>query len=225
MGSIIKLYLDYLERTVIGMVLSLLALISIFGFLLGGNGRTPATLAAITLGFVLIVEIGRGRVRREHPEFRQGPLGEIRLFWLLVLRRTSNVANLLSRIWRGQISPEAVSRGIAIVFLAIAIWVLWSSFSISANMILKRNQAIAGATPRIPATFFDKAITLQVLQISDGDSPLSKVTFLISSEGYPDVRVESARVGYVTPYNGLNLFHIEVREVQGSTVRFFVERL
>lgn len=224
MRPITKIYLGYLERSVIGMSLSLLVLISASGFAYGDGGRVPAILAAVMLVLIFSVEFGRRRVLLEYPEIKKKPFGEIRLFWFLVQKRTLNLAESITLNTGKQIICLVVSRIMVIVIIAIAISTLWMSFSISANMTLKRRQAIAGAKPGIPATFFNRAIVIEVLQITDDGISSSELTAVIRSEGYPDLRVENVKAGYVTVYNGPNLFSIKVITIQGSVVQFFVEK-
>jgi hypothetical protein len=90
---------------------------------------------------------------------------------------------------------------------------------------LKNNEAIAGARPGIPATFFNRAVVIEVLQVSDGSGSSPKVTAIIRSEGHPDVKIESAGIGYEIVYNGPSQFRLRIIGVDNLTVQFFVERL
>lgn len=224
MKSIAKLYVDYLERSVIGMVLASLILILISGFTYGERGRVQAILSLVTLGLIGAVAFDRRSVGRDHPEFKSKSFREFRLFWFMLKRKGLIISDAFRLNSRKQAVSRAVSGGITIIIVILAMWTLWSSFSISADIALKKNQAIAGARPGIQATFFDKAVVIDVQQISAG-SGSPKVTAVISSDGYPDVRIEGEGVGYETIYNGPSPFRIRVLEIHGSTVKFFVERL
>lgn len=226
MKGIATLYIDYLERALISMVLATLVLTVVSGFAYGGRGRIPATLAVVTLGLIVCVAIGRRPVVREHPEFKTKLFGEIRLFWFMLQRRILRLTSSSNLNSRKQGIQQAVSRGIAIMVVVLGMWTLWSSFSISADIAhLKRNEAIAGARPGIPATFFDKVVAIEVLQVLDGAGPSPKVTGIIRSEGYPELKFESEGVGYTTNYVGPEPFRIRIIGVRNSTVQFFVERL
>jgi hypothetical protein len=220
MESIGALYLDYLERTVVGLVLISLLVIVVLGSTSGGKGVLPATLAAVTLGLIAYVEVGRRRVIREHPEFKRKLFKEIRLFWFLLQQKVSRQVGSLPAHTRKQATQQAASRVLALLIVVLATGTIWSSFSISADIALQMNQAIAGARPGINATFFNRALVIVVEQVDNGT-----VTATVSSEGYPDVRIESQGVDYETIYNGPSTFRIRVLEINNPRVKFFVERL
>jgi len=224
MKSIAKLYLAYLEMTVISMVLASLVLISVSGFAYGGRGLIPAALAVVMLGVIAYVEIGRHRVLSAHPEFKRKPFGEIRLFLFKLQKRVLKITDTLNLRSRKQVIQQYLSKMAAIIIVALTIWILWSSFSISADIAtLKRNQAIVEAGPGVPGTVFNRAVVIEVIQISAENPP--KVTAVIKSEGYPEIRIENEGVGFTTTYNGRNRFLIRIIEVNNSSAKFFVERM
>lgn len=235
MRSIAKLYLAYLEMAVIGMVLVSLALISLAGFIYGGKGLPPAALAVVTLGFIVYVATGRRRTLDEHPELRRKLFGETRLFFFglngIVLKMTDSQASgpfLDSFHWssRKQAIQQSLSRIAAIMIVALTIWTLWSSFSISADIAtqknLEKNQAIVAAGLGVPATVFNRAIVIELIQISAETLP--KVTAVIHSDGYPDAKIENEGVGYEM-HVARNQFIIRIQRIDNSSAEFFVERI
>lgn len=74
-----------------------------------------------------------------------------------------------------------------------------------------------------PATFFNSALVIDVLQIADGGSP--RVTAALKADGYPELRIEGEGPGYETFYEaGPIRFLVRILEIDSTTVRFFVER-
>ena len=211
MKTLASLYLDYLERVVIGMVLMSLIFILVSGFAYGDKGRLHAFLSILPLGLIVFVEFGRRRVAHD---FKGKPFSEIRLFWFLLKEKVAKLSP------KKEMLQQTVSGGLVIVVVVLAMGVIWSSFSISANIALQKNQAIAAAMPGIPTTFFNKELVIDVQQIDNGPSP--RVTAVIESPGLPSARIEDVGIGYTTTYNG---FRIQVRNIDDLTADFFVERL
>lgn len=217
MKSIATLYLDYLEKALVSMVLASLVLISVSGFVYGAKGGIPAALAVVTLALIACIEFGRRRVLKEHPEFKKEPFRETKLFLFMLQKKILKITN---SIHMGSLQRN-LSRITAIMIVSLIMLTLWSSLSISANITLKKNQAIVEAGPGVPATIFSKALVIQVIEISAPD----RVTAIIHFEGYPDVKIENEVVGYQTTYvAGSHRFIVRIIEINNSSAKFFVER-
>lgn len=236
MSSIAKLYLNYLEKTLIVMILASLLFISISGYAYGRKGWVPATLSVIMLVFSLFVAAGRRRALDTHPEVKGKPFEEIRLFFLVVQEKVTKRIDFSSLDSQKQAAQRATSMGLLLVVGLVAIVTIWSSFSTSVQIAaakrdsqqeggLSQNQALANARPGgRPATFFNKEVTIEVIEVSEvGGAP--KVTAVIRSEGHQEQRITGEGVGYATYYNGPVTFRVQIHEVQGSLVQFLVERL
>ncbi|SRR6266404_208264 len=223
MKSIAELYLAYLERALISMVLASLAFISISGIVYGRSARIPAALAVVTLGLIFYVELGRRGVLKVHPEFERNGLREIRLFSYLVERKAVQISNALHFTSRGV--QQNLSRIAGTLIVVLIVSTLWSSFHISADITLRKNQVIVEAGPRVPASIFNSALVIEVLQIS-AEGGVHRVTALIHSAGYPDLKIEGERVDYQTTYAaGDRRFIVRITEIGDFSAKFFVERL
>jgi len=233
MKSFAKLYLSYLETVLIGIILVILTLIVVSGFIYGRNGLLPAALAVVTLGAVAYVSLGRSRALRAHPELRTKVFKESRLFYFAlngqILKITSSHPSgpLLDSLSRKQAIPQILSRITSITVAALAIWVIWSSFSISANMAqqesLEKGQAVVSAGLGIPATVFNKSVVIELIEISSETT--FRVTAVVRSQGYPEMKIEGAGVGYETTYVTRSRFNIRIQKIDSTSAEFFVERI
>src|SRR5205085_9711725 len=182
MKSIAKLYIAYLELIVIGMVLSSLAVISISGFAYRRNGVVPAGLSVITLLLIIAVSVRLPRVAGSHPEFKRKPFGKIRLFLFLLKEKVLKIIGPLGRKSQGTGLQQIIGGVTALLVLALTVGILWSAFSISADIAVRKNQVIAEAMPGIPATLFSKSLEIDVVGTSE-----TEVSAIIKSEGYPEM--------------------------------------
>lgn len=224
MKSIAKLYLAYVETAVISILLATLVLISVSGFIYGGKGWLPGALAVLILCCILYVSLDRHSALKESPELRGRLFAETRLFLLILQRKMLRMTRSFFRSSRRQAMQQVLSRIGPIIIVALTMWTLWSSFSISADIQkVKKNQAIVAAGPGIPATVFNRAIVIEIIQISMGTPP--RVTAVIHADGYPDAKIENAPVGYETIYVGPDRFSIRVQKINNLSAEFFVERI
>jgi len=230
MKTMIKLYLSYVELTVIGIVLVTLAFISISGLVYGDVARTPGLLAFGMIVLIAYIAIDRRKALEMSPELRENYFKESRLFLFILekkLLRITNKPNLTPRkgLFRGHLGLIAGS----MIVLATVI-IFWSSFSISANIIstIKQNQAVVVVDPNNHATIFNNALVIDLIQISNNaNEHWSSVTARIKSEGHEEMVIENAGIGYETVYMGDNQFLIRILDVDVnlSRAKFFVERL
>ena len=223
MRSIVGLYLAYLELIIISMIVVTLIFISVSGLTFGGDGLLPATLAIITLSLIGFIVISRRNALAEHPELKRRPFGEFRLFLFILEKKFLKVADSLNLVSRKK--AVRYSGWIAGAMLAVLlISAIWWSFSISADISLRRNQARVTVRPPEPATIFNRAVIIEVLETSaEANGHPARVTAIIKSEGYPEMKVEGEGIGYTTTYAGR--FLIRILDANDSTAKFFVERL
>lgn len=229
MKSIAELYLAYLEKALISMVLASLVFISVSGIVNGGIGLLSAVLSIVTLGLIVTIEIDRRRAANIHPEFKTRPFGETRLFWVLFEEKVFRIAKSLHF---GSREPQRyLIRIAAILILALSMGATWSFVYAD---IQRKNQAIIQVEPGVPATAIVKAakigFVIEVVQISAQASG-HKVTALIhpvgnpDGAGNPDTKIESEGVGYETTYSVVSQqFIIRIIKISDSSATFLLER-
>jgi len=198
MKAIVKLYLNYLELILIGMLVAALAITLVAGLLAGGIALLPALLANTTIIAIGLITLGRRKALGEHPEIKTKPFKEFRLFMLV--------------------------RKSKIILVAVLVLVTLGT-TYSTNRLLM-NQAIASSGMGVSATFFNNALIINVLEISPGDkgNPY-QVTAVLYSNGYPVANIENQSVGYETTYIGRDRFIVRIVEVTNIYAKFFVERI
>src|SRR5918912_1740222 len=169
MKGIVKLYLNYLELMFIGMLGTALALTLVAGVLTGGIALVPACLANMTLVVLGQVALGRRKALAEHPDIKSKSFKESRLF-LFALR----------------------SKYKLVLIATLLLVTLGAAYSTDR---LLQNQAIVEANTEIPATFFNRSLIIQVIEISaQDDTTAPTVTAILHSNGYPDPRIERQAV-------------------------------
>lgn len=227
MKSIIRLYFDYFEKMIIGLLFSSLVLISLCGFIYGRSALKPAIIATVVLFITAYVESGRSRILQESPELNKKPFKEVKLFSALL---ESNLVRITARFSLVSNKPKlqsSITKAVPILIVTLALYALYSSVLISANIAnskrLYRNQASVEASVGVPATLFNRLLVIGILQISAGDTPT--VTAIIHSEGFQDLAISNQSAGYETTYTGRGRFRIRIDKFTPPSVWFFVERL
>lgn len=226
MKFILESYLEYLEVTIISLILASLAIISIAGLSYGNRGILPAVLAIVILASVFLIALSRRKTAAKHPELRGRPFREIKLFLLTIEEKAVKLPRALN-LASVKLIQRFLGRIIVIAIAGFIIVPLWLSFSISADIAaLKKDQARVVLDIENSATLFNRSVIIRLIQASpENNEHPAKVTAVIMSEGYPEMRIEDVGIGYETIYNGVHPYRIQVLEVNDSEAKFFVGRL
>lgn len=217
MKNIVRLYFNYLELIIIGMVVAGLGATLVAGIRARSEALSPEqvpavlsftiVLSAITLlatGITIVVTvIRRHGVLTEHPELSGKLFREFRLL---------NFAFKNKR-----------------VLFILPVLVLVTLVATAYTDKLLKNQAIveAGVVAGVnyPATAFNEKMKITVVEISpENNGNPAKVTALLQSGGHDDKRIENQEVGYRTTYLTDDLFIVRIVEITNSSAKFFVER-
>lgn len=229
MKSIAQVYLAYLETAVIGLVTGFLLLISISGIAYMRSGLLPAIFAVITLSTIAYAGMNRRRILNENPDLNEQYFKEFRVFFRAFESKTI------------QTPQEVLIKVIPIMVVVIASLVIWSSFSISAdvskreNLLQNRtkltdNQEIVEATPEYPAIFYSnvsrkKIFEIGLTKVSGKINP--EVTAVIKPAGAPNgSMMNNETEGYETTYvAGNTRFKVQILKITDSSVYFLIDRL
>jgi hypothetical protein len=224
MKSILSLYLGYLETVVISTMLGAFILISVSGFLVGNSARIPATLALVTLLIIAGVVVGRRRTLKEHPELKNKSFGETRVFFTSLQNITALIQKETGKGVERQGSHSLLGFiGVAII-VALMTLTLWSSVTISANMAnLRKNQTIIEATKVIPAFAFNRALIIEVKEVSNVPEP--RVTAVIHVAGFSDININNEAKGYEIIIQANDQFLVRINDVTPTGAFFFIERI
>jgi hypothetical protein len=207
MKAIAMLYLNYLELIIIGMVVATLGITLVAGIYAGtaDGGQAlfpsliPVVLSATALIAITSIAIRRHKVLDEHPELKTKLFKEFR------------VLNFAFKNKR------------ALVIVPILILVTLGATAYTDGLL--KNQVIAEAGVNVDATFFNKSLIIDLIEISpENNGTPAKVTAVLRSPGYPDVRIENQEVGYKTTYTGRDRFIVRIVDIKNSSAKFFVER-
>lgn len=109
-----------------------------------------------------------------------------------------------------------------IVIILLFIASLGTSYAVD---LVLNNQARVTVGLNDPGSIFNQALKIQLINASGGTPDRSpKVTAIILSDGYPELKIEDASMGDEFYYTSSKRFLIRVLEIKDARAKFYVRR-